>query len=58
MHDNKLNKISDFNLLQDIINPPKCTKTLNSHYSPILHGCVNTREGKAKFKEFLIILDS
>ena len=28
---------------------PKCAKFLNSHYSPILRGCMNNRKGKAKF---------
>ena len=28
------------------------------HYSPILHGCMNTRRGKSKFKHFRILLDS
>ena len=30
-------------------NPPKCAKNLNMHYSPILHGCMNTIKGKARF---------
>ena len=49
MHDNKLNNIAEWNLLHDIFKLPKCTITLNSQYSPILHGCMNTRKGKAKF---------
>ena len=52
INDNEVNKIAECNLLHDIINPPKPTKYLNSHYSPILHGCMNTRKGKAKFKKF------
>ena len=40
------------------MNPPKRAKHLNSHYSPILHGCTNTRKVKAKFKNFLILLES
>ena len=31
---------------------------MNSHYSPILHGCMNTKKGRAKFKKFQILLDS
>ena len=58
IHDKELNKISEFNLLHDIINPPKRTKKLNCHYSPILHGCMNTRHGRAKFKNFRVLLDS
>ena len=39
-------------------NPPKCTKLLYIHYYPILHGFMNTRRGRSKFKNFLILLDS
>ena len=56
IHDKEVNKILEFNLLHDIINPPKRTKTLNIRYSIILHGCINTRKVKAKFKNFLILL--
>ena len=38
IHDKEVNKIAECNLLHDIINPPKHTKNLNSHYSPIIHG--------------------
>ena len=55
---NEVNNIAEFNLLYDIINPPKRAKNLNSHYDPILHGCMNTRKVKAKFKNFRILLDS
>ena len=58
IHSNEVNNISECNLLHEIINPPKRTKKLNSHYSPILQGCMNNRGGKAKFKNFQIILDS
>ena len=58
IHDNNLNKISECNLIHDIINPPKRTKNLNSHYSPNLHECMNNRRGKVKFKNFWILLDS
>ena len=58
IHDYEVNKIAERNLLHDIINPPKHTKTLNGHYSPIIHGCMNTRKCRAKFKSFLILLDS
>ena len=37
IHDNKLNKIYECNLLHDILNPSKRTKNINFHYSPILH---------------------
>ena len=52
IHDKEVNKIAECDLLNDIINPPKLTKLLNSHYSPILHGCMNTRGGKERFKNF------
>ena len=58
IHDKELNRISECNLLHDIINPPKLTKKINSHYSPIIHGCMNTRKGKSKFKNFRKLLDS
>ena len=48
IHDNEVKNIDDWNLLHDIINPPKCAKNINIHYSPILHGCMNTKKGKAK----------
>ena len=44
----KLKNKAECNLLHDIINTPKRAKKINSHYSPILHGCINTRKGKAK----------
>ena len=52
IHYNEVNKIAECNLLHDIINPYKRTKILNIHYSPILHGCVNTRKGRLEFKMF------
>ena len=36
IHDYEVNKIAEWNLLHDIINPTKRTKKLNIHYSPIL----------------------
>ena len=53
IHDNEVNNISEYNLLHDIINPPKRVKCLNNHYSPILHGCMNIRKGKARFNFFV-----
>ena len=58
IHDKEVNKISEYNLLHDIINPPKQNKDLNNHYSTILHGCMNNRRGREKLKNFRIILDS
>ena len=42
IHDNEVNKIAEFNLLHDILNPSTRTKYINIHYSPVLHGCMNT----------------
>ena len=58
IQDEEVNKIAECNLLYDIKNPPKHTKNLNSHYSPIIHGCMNTRKGREKFKKFQILLES
>ena len=58
IHNNEVKNIAKYNLLRDIINPPKRAKNLNIRYSYNLHGCMNTRKGKAKFKNFRILLDS
>ena len=52
IHKNKVKNIAKCNILHDIINTPKCTKNLNSHYSSIIHGCMNTRKGKSELKNF------
>ena len=52
IYDIKVINISKLNLLHDILNPSKCTKNINIHYSPILHGCMNTRRGKANLRIF------
>ena len=58
IHNNEVKNIAECNLLYNIINPPKRAKTLNIHYSPIIHVFMNTRRGKAKFKNCRILLDS
>ena len=58
IHNTEVKNISEFNFLHDIINPLKRAKILNSYYSRILHGCMNTRKGRARFKNFCILLDS
>ena len=58
IHRNKVNKLSEWNLLYDVLNPPKHTKKLNRHYSPIIKGFMNTWKFKGKFKVFKILLDS
>ena len=58
IHEKEVYKIAECNLLHDMINPPKCAKHVDTHYYPILHGCMNTRHGGEKFKNYLILLDS
>ena len=58
IHGNKVNKLAEFNLLHDILNSPKRTENPNSHYYYILSGCMNTRKGREKFKNFRVLLDS
>ena len=55
---NKVNIISECNLLHGILNHYKCTKNINSHYFPIIHGCMNTHSVRAKYNNLQIILDS
>ena len=50
IHDNERNEIVEWNLLHDILNPSELTKKLNSHYSPILHGCMNTWKGRENLR--------
>ena len=52
-----INNIDECNLLQDILNPYQRNKILKIHYSPHLHGCMNTRKGRLKFNNFKILLD-
>ena len=52
IHESSVNKISEYSLLHEIINPSKQTKTIDSHYSTIIHGCMNTCKGIAKFNYF------
>ena len=58
IHDNKVNKIYECNLLHGIINPRKRTKNLSIHYSPIIHGFIISRKGRANFNTFQILLES
>ena len=55
---NKINNISECNLLHDIINYSKHTKVIGSQYFPIFHGCINTCGGRPIFNNFRILLDS
>ena len=58
VHDNKVNKTAECNLIHDTINHPKRNKDLNINCYLIIHGCMNNRKSKAKFKKNLILLDS
>ena len=58
IHDNEVNNIAECNLLHGFINAPKRAKNINTHYYLILHGCMNIRKGRARFKNFQILLDS
>ena len=57
INENKVNNMDEFNLLHDIPNTFKHSKNINSHYSPIMNGCMNTFRGKEKFKMSLVLLD-
>ena len=56
IHDKDVNNIAEWDLLPDILNDYKRTKYINiSNYS-IQHGCINTRRGVSKYKNFRILL--
>ena len=42
----------EYNVLSNILNIIKRTKSKNSYYSPILQGCMNTRSGREKLGFF------
>ena len=47
---NRNNSIKrESNVLSNFLNPTESAKSKNSHYSPILQGCMNNRSGKATF---------
>ena len=58
IHENKVNKMAELNLLHDIPNPSKCTKFPDIYYSPILQEFMNTIKVRSKFKIFRIVLRS
>ena len=58
IHENEVNNISECNLLHGVLDPSKLTKNINIYHSPILRVCMNTCRGKAKFKNFRILLVS
>ena len=55
---NKIDKEIESNLLNGILRPAKRAKIINSHYSPILHECMNTRNGRVNFNNFRFVLNS
>ena len=58
IQNNEVKNVAGCNLIYDITNFPKRAKSKNSHYSPILHECINTIKGKANIKTLLILLES
>ena len=52
IHGNKVNKISECNLLHGIQYPSKSTKILNVHYYPIIHVYMNTQMVKDSLRTF------
>ena len=52
IHEKEVNEIAEYNLVKDIINPPKRANSVDIQYSPMLHGCMNTRHGRVKFQKF------
>ena len=58
IHGNKVNIISECNLLNDILTSSKHTKNINIYHSLILYVCINTRGSRKKYNNFLILLDS
>ena len=58
IYNNEVKNIYERNLIHNIINTPKRVRNINTHYSPILHGCMNTRKNRARFRKNCILLDS
>ena len=52
INDNKVNTINEYNLLHGILNLSKYTKNKHSHYSPIVHVCMNICRGKDRLNSF------
>ena len=48
IHENKVNKISEWNLLHDIQNHYKRTENFNIYYSPIIHVWMNRRKDRVE----------
>ena len=58
IHENEVNKISEMNLLNNIVSPSKHNTNINSHYSHILHEYLNTQKVGENFGNFRILFDS
>ena len=58
IYGNKLNKIHECNLLQNVLNLPKGTKNQKKYYSPIIKGYMNIQKGKGKFKNYWVLFDN
>ena len=52
IHDNDVHNISELNLQHYLFHPSKCVKTIDSYYSLIIHGCINTHKSKIKYNYF------
>ena len=52
VHDKEVNKIAEYYLLNDIINPPTRANNLDVQYSFMLHGCMSNRYGRVNFQNF------
>ena len=52
------NKEMEYNLLNGILRPKKREKNINSLSSPVLHGCMDTRNEGERFRNFQILLYS
>ena len=49
INDNGGIKISEWNLLHDILNTSKCNKNTIYNYPPILHECMNILRGRNRY---------
>ena len=47
IHDNEVNTIAEFKLINGILNPSKNTNNIKIYYYPVMHVSMNTRKGKA-----------
>ena len=55
IYDKDVNNISEFILLYDLINTSTLTKNINSHYYPVLYGCINKCRGRDNMKKSNIV---